>query len=148
MNRVEIVLVIGVLAGAFALGRYTAPVKTITVEAKESLKVEKIEAQDKSVRLKKITIVTTAKGDKTETVEELTQADIRVGGVFASRDKETKATMIENRSKMTVQGLLGVGPGKALTYGVGASYRVLGPISLGAAYLQEKPLVLMMGVDL
>ena len=148
MNRVGIVLVIGVLAGAFALGRYTAPVKTITVEAKDSLKVEKSEAQDKSVRLKKTVIVTNAKGDKTETVEDLTQADIQVGGVFASRDKETKATMIENRSKMTVQGLLGVGPGKSLTYGVGASYRVLGPISLGAAYLQEKPLILMLWEDL
>jgi LEA14-like dessication related protein len=148
MNKVGIVLVGAVLVGTFALGRYTAPVKTVTVEAKESLKIERVEAQDKSVRLKKITIVTNAKGDKTETVEDLTQTDVQINGVLASKDKESKAVMVENRSKMTLHGLLGIGPSKDLTYGVGASYRILGPVSLGAAYLQEKPLVLMLGVDL
>lgn len=148
MNRVGIVLVIAVLAGTFALGRYTAPVKTITLEAKESLKIERVEAQDKSIRHKKTIIVTKANGEKTETVEDLTQSDVQINGVLASQNKESRAVMVENRSRMTLHGLLGVGPSKALTYGLGASYRVLGPISLGAAYLQEKPLVLILGVDL
>lgn len=148
MNRVGIVLIIAVLAGTFALGRYTAPVKTITLEAKESLKIERVEAQDKSIRHKKTIIVTKANGEKTETVEDLTQSDVQINGVLASQNKESRAVMVENRSRMTLHGLLGVGPSKTLTYGLGASYRVLGPISLGAAYLQEKPLVLILGVDL
>ena len=142
------VLGVAIIGGAFALGRYTAPVKTVTVEGKETVRVERIDTHESKIIHKRKVLHIATDGSKTLTTDDITANDSDKTLILASSDKSYKAQMTESRSRILLQGILGIDHGFGLSYGLGLSYRILGPISLGAAYLQNKPALVLVGVEL
>jgi hypothetical protein len=143
MSRVTDTVVLMALAGCFILGRVTAPEKIVTVESKTKAVVERIDQADHSKRSKRMIMRQDPDGSRTVTVEDIIQNDIQKSEIRASKETETRTVSVESRPRWLLQGFAGLGLGKVPSYGLGLSYRLLGPFNAGLAYIQKQPTIIM-----
>lgn len=117
-------LIVGVIVGAVLYRIYTGP-----SPSSESTSTTDTESKSKSHKVTKI--ITKKEGDKEETTTVITEdKDKIVDKSETSQDIVFKAPNRPWDAKVMV----GVGSGSAplLLYGLGASYEILGPVSIGA----------------
>ena len=143
MSRVTDTAILVALAGCFILGRATAPEKVVTVERKSRATVERIDQVDHSKRSKRMTMRQNPDGSRTITVEDIIQADVQKSEARASQETETRTVTVESRPRWLLQGFAGLGVGKVPVYGLGLSYRLLGPFNAGLAYIQKQPTIIV-----
>jgi len=143
MSRVTDTAILMALVGCFILGRATAPEKIVTVESKSRASVERIDQADHSKRSKRMTMRQDPDGSRTVTVEEIIQNDIQKSKARISQETETRTVSVESRPRWLLQGFAGLGVGKVTSYGLGLSYRLLGPFSAGLAYIQKQPTIII-----
>jgi hypothetical protein len=148
MNKLLPVVGIGLLAGSFVAGRYSAPEKVVTKTEIQKVEVARQEILEHSTRKKKATIKILPSGEKTVTIEDVINQDHQKLDLSIKDDHSKTSVTVQNRSKFLLQGFLGPSLSHGMDYGAGLSYRVLGPISLGAAYIQNQPFVIMVGIDI
>jgi hypothetical protein len=148
MNKLLPVVGIGLLAGSFMAGRYSAPEKVVTKTEIQKVEVARQEILEHSIKRKKATIKILPSGEKTVTIEDIISQDQQKIDLSIKEEHSKTSVTVENRSKFLFQGFLSPSSSHGMDYGAGLSYRVLGPISLGAAYIQNQPFVLMVGIDL
>jgi hypothetical protein len=137
-TRNQIIVVVILLVGAFAAGRWAAPTKIVTktveVEKQVTLKDDKKEIVDHSK--KKITVTRKPDGTKTTIVEIGTDVDTKVVSndkTTTDVEKQNETTKQWDTSKVTISALGGYKIGDAgPLYGASISKPILGPITVGA----------------
>jgi threonine dehydratase len=142
------VIVVCIVFGAFMAGRYTAPDHVIKVEKINTVTVEKLHTDDKSKTATRIVVKESPDGTKVTQTDTVTLNDIVSYQDKAITVSAEKSTVSENRRKWLLQGFLNIRASGAPGVGFGASYRVLGPFSAGVAWMPERPVNIILGVEL
>jgi len=122
------------------LGRYSLPAKVIT-------KTETVTLRDSNKIDHSVTTVTTEKHkDGTETVVAVTHNDIDTVSHSAS-DSKAEKDIVYDTKRWGINALMAY-PGlhSTPTYGVSVTYRLLGPLSIGALGLSNGTLGMSVGV--
>ena len=143
MSRSTDTAILLAFAGCFILGRITSPEKIVTVESKTKAVVERIDQVDHSKRSKRMIMRQDPDGSRTVTVEDIIQADIHKSEARASQETKTRSVTVEDRRNWLLQGFAGLEAGKVPSYGLGLSYRLLGPFNAGLAYIQKQPTIIV-----
>jgi hypothetical protein len=142
------IILIVVVIGAYLVGRSSAPEKVIERQSVKTVQVEKLENNSHKVEHKRMVIKQTSSGDKEITLESiLTDDQNQIKQSQAAVEAEQTKEVL-NRSKILLQAFGGVGISKPISYGLGVSYRVIGPILVGAGYMQGVPMMITVGVEL
>lgn len=137
-NNIKYLIVLVLLVGAFAAGRYTSPTK---IETKiQTVEVEKIKKNEDTVIVEKIT------PDGTKT----TQTHIVSTTEENNHIKENFDTVTESKHPATTISLLGgldINNSVHPVYGLSASRNILGPISMGIFGLSNGTVGLSVGLN-
>jgi len=144
MNKVLIgagILVVGVV-----IGRATAPERVVTVKERKELEVEAVKTEERQERSRRAIVKIDPDGTKTVTFEDIAKSDSVAESNKIKSVENRDSKTVENRSKIRLEGFLVPGLGKAPILGLGASYRLLGPVSVGAGWMPGQPF-LIVGVD-
>jgi len=135
-NKTKLAIAITVVFGAFAFGRYSAPitVKTVEVEKKETKDNSKTDIEKK----KKAVIVDVTLPDgthkKTTTITE-DDSNKKTDNTTVEDDTTKSKEVVKEKSKLTIAALAGVKPSfsSPMTpiYGAQVSKEIIGPLSFG-----------------
>ncbi len=139
-NKAKVALIVGSLATAFALGRYTLPAKIVIQTVEHQAEVTKSDTdRDKH---KETTVTETVKPDGSkETITKTTEDTKTVKKIDKAEtsDKNTKSETTYAKSSLSVYGLVGysdVLSGHYVpVYGGLLSRPIFGPISIGGWFL-------------
>lgn len=142
-KRTKVILVLLVVIGAFAGGRYSVPTPDTTTEKTITKDQER---QVDTNKKKTTTIVTEPSGKKTETIVEETNKT-------AKTDTRTSATESVSETykspTINISALVGVDTMSNFkpVYGISASKQFIGPITLGAFGLTNGTLGVSVGIN-
>lgn len=140
-----ILLILALVVGAYAFGRYSAPVKieTHTITVEKEIKVKDTETQDHS----KTTIV--IKKDGTKIITKQNDIDTKVKSTDNIDIKQDSTKIITNKHPiLTIQAMMGYDFNSAdRVYGASASKNFIGPLRFGVFMLSNKTVGITMGID-
>lgn len=131
---------------AFAAGRYSAPIKTVTIEREAHLAASDSRAE--TITKQTVSYKVTPSGDKNLKIETLQGTASRVLELAQTQIESKSIQEARKRSTLLFQAIARVSTAKGPGFGAAVSARLIGPITIGLAYLPERPLNLVVGVEL
>lgn len=158
-TKLQIIIGVCLLLGGVAVGRYTAPTKTVVkVETKEVIKEVVVTTKGETKYIKndlvtKIVEIVNKDGSSTKTTyivdKGSTLNEIKeFQSIDLSKTTETKKeTITENKRSVNINGMVYLKDMKP-EYGLHISKQFLGPISIGAFGMQDKRVGLTVGLSL
>lgn len=145
MNVKVLVIAILALVGAYALGRYTSPVKVET----KIVEVEKKQTETERDKRKETTTTVVEKPDGTkETVTRTVEDTSTRKSTETNRNTDTETSKTYAGPKTYVGGLSGIDTANgSVFYGAQVNRQVLGPVSVGGFFLTNKTLGVSIGLQ-
>lgn len=145
-NKVKLGIVIVILLGTFAAGRYSAQSATVSAKTDTTIAEDKKSVQDKH---KETTTVTEKKPDgTTKTVTKVTEDTETKKQTDTDTVSHTQQTVTPVKASLNISGLVGLDlPSQLPVYGVSINKQVLGPMTVGAYGLTNGVVGISIGLN-